>query len=417
MVQLTLQYLFGCNVCPCCPDCATRRDPCQDLFGSSAKPEGGMFGRVDAVFVSIEAQKSTGSLHAHCQVFVQCLHQRTPLWEIIHKLKSERGSAIADGYLKYKAHVCRQVYASDRDVVDARLYSFEKQWPNYENAVNLISSPAYLSEEPYEWANEGLPDNLPHIEEEGEVRLKKHLVDDVEELQMMRQHHVHLVNPDTGKREPLNACRSKENPNRCKSNYPRNTWLVHEPVVLCAGLLKQMGLHTRGRKCQLGGLHGPMRHECLNATHSAMLAGLRCNSDVQLPYRLPIIASMHFWPDPKCLAYKEKDLIEATQIAQDAQAGYACDYRSKRQPLAFNECKECVQGLQRLSERYRDDPLNKLGKRYAMRIMSDACGKRCVRAAVEHTNLRAYAGSYDITSAESIKTCQTVSFSVETTST
>ena len=242
MVQLTMQYLFGCNFCPYCPDCATRGDPCQDLFGSSAKPEGGIFGRVDVVFISIEAQKSTGSLHAHCQVFVQCLHQHTPLWEIIHKLKSERGSAIVDGYLKYKAHVCRQVYASDRDVVDARLYSFEKQWPNYENAVNLISSPAYLSEEPYEWANEGLPEDLPRIFEEGKVWLKKHLIDDVEELQMMRQHHVHLVNPDTGKREPLNACRSKENPNLCKSNYPRNKWLVNEPVVLCAGLLKQMSV-------------------------------------------------------------------------------------------------------------------------------------------------------------------------------
>ena len=108
--------------------------------------------------------------------------------------------------------------------------------------------------------------------------------------------------------------------------------MVREPVVLCAGLLKQMGLHTRGRKCQLGALHGPMCHECLNATHSAMLAGLRCNSDVQLPYRHPIIEGTHFCEDPRCLAYREKDLIEATQIAQDAQAVYACDYRNKRQP-------------------------------------------------------------------------------------
>ena len=141
-----------------------------------------------------------------------------------------------------------------------------------------------------------------------------------------------------------------------------------------------------------------------------MLAGPRCNSDVQLPYRLPITESTHFCDDPKCLAYKEKDLVEATQIAQDAQAGYACDYCSKRQPLAFNACKEWVKGLQRLTERYRDDPLNKLGKRYAMRIMSDAYGRSCVRAAVENTNLRAYAKSNDITSAESIQTCQAVSF-------
>ena len=118
-----------------------------------------------------------------------------------------------------------------------------------------------------------------------------------------RQNHVHLVNPDTGKKEPLAACRSKENPNLCKSNFPRNKWLVRDPVVLCAGLLKQMGLHTRGRKCQLGGLHGPMNHESLNATHSAMLAALRCNSDVQLPYRLPIIESTHCChgkPRPTC---------------------------------------------------------------------------------------------------------------------
>ena len=371
---------------------------------------GCIFGRADAFIRFIECQKA-GSLHIHGHLFVQCLHQHTPLWEIIQKLKSENGKVIVDGYLKYKSHVCRQVYASERDVVDARLHVFEGEWPNHKDSVHLISSPDYMSELPYGSSTDELPDNMPHMLEEGEAWLKKHLEDDVEDLQMMRQHHVHLVNPDTGKREPLAACRSKENPNLCKSNYPRNKWLVHEPVVLCAGLLKQMGLHCRGRKCQLGALHGPNGHEFLNATHSAMLAAQRCNSDVQLPYRLPIIdGKTHFCDNPKCLEFKEKDLIEATQVAQDAQAGYACDYCNKRQPLAFNECKECVKGLKQLSERYRDNPLNKLGKRYAMRIMSDAYGKCCVRAAVENTNLRAYARNDDITSAESIKTCQTVSF-------
>ena len=93
----------------------------------------------------------------------------------------------------------------------------------------------------------------------------------------------------------------------------------------------------------------------------------------------------------KCLEFSEKELIEATQAAQDAQAGNTCDYCNKRQPLSFNECRECVKGLKQLSARYKDDPLNKLGKRYAMRIMRDAYGKCCVRAAVENTNLRAYA--------------------------
>ena len=47
--------------------------------------EGGAFGRADAVFISIEAQKSSGCLHAHCQLFVQCMHQHTLMHHILEK--------------------------------------------------------------------------------------------------------------------------------------------------------------------------------------------------------------------------------------------------------------------------------------------------------------------------------------------
>ena len=87
-----------------------------------------------------------------------------------------------------------------------------------------------------------------------------------------------------------------------------------------------------------------MLHESLNATHSPMLAAQRCNSDVQIPYRFPIVEETHSCDDPTCSPYSEKVMIEATQIAQDAQAGYACDYCTKRQPMTFNECKECCKG-------------------------------------------------------------------------
>ena len=132
--------MFGVNYCSDCPNCSVSADPCQDLFGSSAQPEGGIFGRVDAIFTSIEAQKSTGSLHAHSQVFVQCLHQHTPLWEIVKQLKKSAGSMFND-YLNYKGHVCRQVYASEREVVDEQLITIEKQWPAYETAKNLCGCP------------------------------------------------------------------------------------------------------------------------------------------------------------------------------------------------------------------------------------------------------------------------------------
>ena len=58
---------------------------------------------------------------------------------------------------------------------------------------------------------------------EGEEWLQEHLRHDVEQLQMMKQHHVHLCNVDTNKREPLASCRAKDNPKLCKGHYPRNT--------------------------------------------------------------------------------------------------------------------------------------------------------------------------------------------------
>ena len=75
MVHLTFSHQFGLNVCQNCPECNASSEPCQDMFGSSAKSKGGILGRVDAVYTSVEAQHSTGSLHAHYQVlFSACIN-------------------------------------------------------------------------------------------------------------------------------------------------------------------------------------------------------------------------------------------------------------------------------------------------------------------------------------------------------
>ena len=188
------------------------------------------------------------------------------------------------------------------------------------------------------------------------------------------------------------------------------TWLVRSAVMLCTHLLEQMGLPTRGRRCQLGSLHGPMNHESINGTHPAMLAAQRCNSYVQLPYCFPSIKESHFCRHCKCMLNKDTVMVEAMQMAQDAQAGYACDYCTKRQPMAFNEVKECCKGHITLAESIHQGPLQRQGKRHATRIMNDACGKGIARGQVENTHLRAYSKDSDVTSAESIKTCLTVSF-------
>ena len=139
------------------------------------------------------------------------------------------------------------------------------------------------------------------LHEEWKTWLHKHLHEDVEQLQMMKQRHVHLRNPDTNIREPLGACKRKDNPKLCKAEFPIMRWLVRRALILCTNLLQQMGLLTRGRRCQLGSLHGPMNHESINGTHPAMLAAQKCNSEVQLLYRFPIIKEFHWCCHDKCL--------------------------------------------------------------------------------------------------------------------
>ena len=55
------------------------------MLGTNATSEGGNLGRVDAVYTSIEAHKSTGRLHVHSPVFVQCLHQHMCLSVLFKK--------------------------------------------------------------------------------------------------------------------------------------------------------------------------------------------------------------------------------------------------------------------------------------------------------------------------------------------
>ena len=150
-----------------------------------------------------------------------------------------------------------------------------------------------------------------------------------------------------------------------------------------------MNLRASGKRNKLGSLNGPMNHASLNGTRPAMLAAQSCNSDVQLPYRFPRVAETHSCPNEKCLQNNDDAIIETAQVPQDAQAGYACDYCTKRQPMAFNEVKECCKGHHTMSDKIAKESVNDIGKRQATRLMSNAYNKGIVRGQVENTNLRA----------------------------
>ena len=128
MVLLTFEHLFGmrslfvrfvqtvmmvveaCHVNICAAVTLLQRD--------------GFLDRVDAVYTSIESQTSLGSLHAHSQLFVQCLHQRTRLHDNSNMLRSDCKNIVSD-YLDYKKHVCRQVHSGKGVSLEAEIQNSE----------------------------------------------------------------------------------------------------------------------------------------------------------------------------------------------------------------------------------------------------------------------------------------------------
>jgi hypothetical protein len=104
----------------------------------------------------------------------------------------------------------------------------------------LVTVPSYLQTSSKESVNLHDADELAVNGINRQGWLDAYLHKDVEQLQQMKQHHVHLLNVDTQVREPLAACRRKDNPNVCKADFPRMKWLVTKAVILCANLLRQM---------------------------------------------------------------------------------------------------------------------------------------------------------------------------------
>ena len=111
-----------------------------------------------------------------------------------------------------------------------------------------------------------------------------------------------------------------------------------------------MNMPATGKKSMLGSLWGPVNDPNLNGTHPALLAALRCNSDVQIPFRFPITTGTHQDEhcDKKCFENQSvSDLVKEAQTAQAAQAGYACDYQNKRLPIAVHEVKDTTSEIKK----------------------------------------------------------------------
>ena len=387
LVLLALRHLFGVRYCRRCPDCAQSDTPCTDIFGSITMATGSIFGRIDAIYGSIECQKC-GTLHLHLQAFLQCYHQFTPLSEL-QRLNKEPLLEMLRRYSDYSGHVRRMVYCNHEAWEEER-EAVEAAWPEYRDCALMSSRPTYQLDtalEPTAWRT-------------------AYLAADVEELQKRKQHHVHLPTGPNGERRPLHHCQDAKDPTKCKSGFPRDTYLTDSPILICPQEAQKRGMPHKGKRSMVGMPWGPCNDPNVNGTHPGLLAGLRCNSDVQLPYRFPILPATH---SEHCSGECDKkmrvwDLVRDAQINQAAQAGYAADYQNKRLPIAMRECKEWMKAQGNLAEDLKDQKLGYVGARVAKRIITDFSARGVCRSAVECTNLTLQASNRDPTTAETIKT-------------
>ena len=104
-------------------------------------------------------------------------------------------------------------------------------------SLGLVSTPACVSKR--------VPASRGDVIDEGKIWLHEYLVENVQQVQEMKQHHVHTLNGE-GECVPLTHCNRLDNPKLCKAGFPRKDRLIDKPVILCPGLLHHMNMPSRG---------------------------------------------------------------------------------------------------------------------------------------------------------------------------
>ena len=86
------------RVCPICPRCNVNGShaPCQDQFGSNARPMGGAFGLCPSAGGAVEFQKQT-TPHFHGNVLLSSVYQYKALKEIRDLIEADMLSVERSG--------------------------------------------------------------------------------------------------------------------------------------------------------------------------------------------------------------------------------------------------------------------------------------------------------------------------------
>lgn len=406
-VRVVLARLLGIRMCPECPHCNKGDSPCQDIFGSNAEPQGGIFGRVDSLFGGVECQRS-GALHLHFSATVQQAHQHKTLHEIAELIRDKLLSV--DALKTYHTYVCKETYP-DLDQQRSEAAALEQEWHRrHRDDRELGQMPDFL------FADTGLhllsaDSTAESLRTDAAAWLQQY--DAAAQYRMARvQHHMHTLDA-TGERRPLAACLAKGTRDTCKAGFPKDNLLTEQPLLVCEGIARARGLRTGGQQNSLGKILGRRNDPWLNGTAQAFTVAFGFNTDTKPNNRIPVIVETHedTCPCPaNCVgASSELVVAAAAQNAQTQTNGYFGGYQVKIQPAGRYDLKKCVDKMHILRERTKCLPASDKVRAVTRRMLTDLECRGTLRGAVEVFNLCVNFRENDSTAQECIRTFRTAS--------
>jgi hypothetical protein len=314
----------------------------------------------------------------------------------------------------FKQHVCSESYRCENKFNEER-DKLEEDSPDYATSARLSVRAKCLRRN--KAAGHVLCSQLSSVEADG-TRWKEHYDAVVQQIQMRVNHHVHRLTEDNV-RVPMPYCKDKANPTECTKGFARPLIAFNSKVeggaAMCPGMARTLNVKATGSRSVLGAITTSRGNQWLNGSHKLLLANLPFNSDVLVPYRLPLMAETHT-KDKKlcqldcCLRMPMQQVIRALEQSMRDQIGYITDYVTKRQPVATSEVDAFIRGHRKLQEQLHGKALSVAAVRHTQRLLSDVLGRGTIRKAVECTNLVVCRKKHDVTAAESLKSHLLVAF-------
>jgi hypothetical protein len=443
MVMLLVRTMLGCRICSDCP-WRSANCSCQDMFGSVANAEGGVFGMVEAYAGSIEAQ-NFGALHVHILLWLNWVFQRCTIVQIARMLLANLDAAsddapswTLDDVRNWKERCVSETLPAQSATAftESVIDDIESQW----TTRHCDDAGLFVHGHSPEVAQMDAPTWCKWFNRIDTIR------------RMLCNLHVHPKNAD-GERSVPRSCLAKaarevqkrqrarvsgrklSESDTCKYMFPKKT--IAKPTVICVRWARKFGWKTQGDRSAVGMLDGPrigykQRNGHLSAfgiplgeCHPAINVVLGSNSHVRDTSRLPPIGKAHAAPECSSRSCRRRAATRDTIRSIIRSAGrtaklivrYTCSYHAKACRLAQKRVETFgkmhdhrLQEFLAQGDQAQRNSLAWFTRRAVMRLLSDAITNSRTMFMAEGLNLMAYSDPTDATRAESFYSAPSVLF-------